>query len=282
MPPDDPAAAATPTPAAAAAPASAAAPATPGTPATPAEGTPGAAAAPSNIVAGAKPGEAAPAAAAAPAAPTKDEQLAFLTTKGVKPEDAAKLDEAGIKAKFDELKAADAKAEALKAIEIKVPEGTVINEEQLTKLKEIVADTTLSPSQRAQQLTDMHATIVKDLVEGPVKLWMDTQAQWQATVKADPELGGAKQPEVEATIAKALDSIGGKEAKAMRDAFILTGAGNHPEIVRLMYRVGKLVSEAAANVNGRPAGESKQPDLQQKLQQLYPSSADAQAAKTGT
>lgn len=39
----------------------------------------------------------------APVAKTVDEQKAFLTSKGVTAEDLAKLDEAGVKAKFDEL-----------------------------------------------------------------------------------------------------------------------------------------------------------------------------------
>lgn len=278
MPPEDPAAPATPTPPAAAATPSAAAPAAPGTPATPAASAPGAAAAPqTNIVAGATPGAAPTPAPAAPAAPTKDEQLAYLTSKGVKPEDVAKLDDAGIKAKHDELKAADAKAAAIKAIEIKVPDGTAVNEEQLTKLKEIVADANLSPSERAQKLVDMHAATLKEVVEGPVKVWMDTQKQWQANVKADPELGGANYTNVEATIAKFLDSIGGKEAAKMREAFIFTGAGNHPEIVRLMYRAGKIVTEGQ-HVNGVPPGESKEADMQRKLASMYPSASDARPA----
>lgn len=257
---DDPAAAAP----AAAAPAPAAAPAAPVTP-TPAAGEkPGAAAAPpSSIV-----GDAKPAAAAAPVEPTADEQKTFLTTKGVKAEDLAKLDPAGVKAKFDELKTADAKAEAVGKIEIKVPEGAVIDEKQMTAFKEILADEKLSTSERGTKLAEMHAAAVKAAVEGPVTTWMNLQTEWQAKVKADPEMGGANYEGMTASIAKAIDEIGGKEAKAIREAFVFTGAGNEPNIVRLMYRMSKAITEGKM-VSGAALG-AKTPTLEEAAQRMYP------------
>jgi hypothetical protein len=96
-----------------------------------------------NIVADAK-----PAAAAAAAPVTLDDAKAFLTAKGVKAEDLAKLDEAGIRAKHAELTAAEAKkAGAIdpKTIEIKLPEGVQFDEAQLDSFKGILADANLSP-----------------------------------------------------------------------------------------------------------------------------------------
>lgn len=257
----------------AAAPAAPAAPVVPpaAAPAAPAAAPGAAPASPGNLIGEAKLGE--PGAPAAPAAPTKDEQLAYLTTKGLKPEDLGKLDDAGLKAKHDELKAADGKAEAIAKVEIKVPEGAVIDEKSMGALKEILAEAKI-PNDVGQKLFDMHAAAVKDLVEGPVKLWMDTQAKWQATVKADPEMGGTNFSNVTETIAKAIDSIGGKEAAAMREAFVFTGAGNHPEIVRLMYRMSKAFVEGK-HVSGAAPGTAKTSDFASAAQALYPSAADA-------
>lgn len=263
-------------------PASAAAPGTAGKPPA-AGGEPGAGAAPTSLVGDAKPaaGAAAPAPGEgkpgdAPAAkePTKEERSAFLAAKGLKPDEIAKLDDAGLKAKHDEFLAADAKAAAIAAIDIKVPDGSAVDDKSLATLKETLADANLSPSERGQKLFDLHNSIVKEAVEGPVNLWMKTQGEWQAAVKADAELGGANHPAVLETIAKGLEAIGGAEAAKMREAFILTGAGNHPEIVRLMYRVGKMVTEGK-HVAGSPvAGEQHR----NTLASMYPSAADVKAA----
>lgn len=258
-------------PAAAPGAAASASAAPPGSPATPAAAdgvTPGGAAAPApNVIADAK-----PAAAEAPKEPTAQERDAYLTEKGVKAEELAKLDDAARKAKFEELKAADTRTAAAAKIEINVPEGIEIDEKTLTSFKEIIADAKLSPSERGQKLADMHASALKAAVEGPVKEWMDTQAKWTAEVKADPEMGGQNFNDMTATIAKAIDAIGGDKAKAMREAFIFTGAGNHPEIVRLMYRMGKALTEGGHVAGAAPGAAGK--DVAQALATMYPSSAE--------
>lgn len=270
-----PAAPAAAAPGAPAAPAAAAAPASPATAPAPDGATPGAAAAPAtgpdgNIIADAK------GAAGAPAVPTKDELTKYLTDKGVKPEDLAKLNDAGLKAKHDELKAADAKTAALAAIEIKVPEGMEIEETKLAQVKEILADEALSRAELGQKLFDLHASELKAAFEEPVQLWMKTQNEWQATIKADAEIGGASLTANLAAVAKAIDSIGGKEAAAIREAFIFTGAGNNPEIVRFMVRASKALTEGGV-VQGTAPGAAAG-DAAAALARMYPSASDSKAA----
>lgn len=275
----DPPAAGAAAPAAGAPPAAAAAASA--TPATAGGTTEGAAAAPSNVVAGAgeaaKPGDGATP-PTTPVEPTKEERAAYLTGKGLKAEELAKLDEAGIKAKFDELKAADVKAADIAKIEIKVPEGAVIDEQQMGAFKEIIADAKLSPTERAQKLIDMHSAALTRAIEEPVKVWMDMQKTWQDAVKADPELGGAKFAETEKALSTALDQLAGakgsKERLAVENAFILTGAGNNPEIVRLLTRAGKALGEGKI-VSGAPPGSGTRDDL---VRAMYPSASDSQAA----
>jgi hypothetical protein len=206
--------------------------------------------------------------------PSADERKAFLGTKGVKPEDIAKLDDAGLKAKFEELKAADAKSEAIKGIEVKLPEGAVIDEAGMSAFKEIIADAKLSPSERAQKLVDLHAAQLQNVIEGPVKLWMDTQKEWQGKVKSDPELGGANFTTTEKHIATCLDKfVGAKgtpQRQAVDEAFTMTGAGNHPEIVRLLTRAGKMLSEGKHVAGGAPNASGG--DV---LNTMYPSMAKA-------
>lgn len=62
---------------------------------------------------------------------------------------------------------------------------------------------------------------------------------WEATVKADKEIGGAKLAENLALATKARD-LGGPEFVKVLDK---TGLGNHPAVIRTFMRLGKALSE---------------------------------------
>lgn len=209
-----------------------------------------------------------------PAAPALDDVRKFLTEKGAKPEDLDKLDEAALRAKYDEAKA-EPTGEP-EAIEIKVPEGIEIDEKTLGDFKGILADAKLSPSERAQKLVDMHASALKAAQEAPYNLWRQTQAEWQTKVKSDPEMGGQNFDVMRSTIAKAISDVGGTEAAKMFEAFAFTGAGNHPEIVRLVYRMSKALTEGGPVDGDKPVGSDKTGKV---LQALYPSATGT--AKAG-
>jgi hypothetical protein len=205
-----------------------------------------------------------------------DAVKAFLTEKGAKPEELAALDEAGLRAKYAEAqKPAGEKTTAPKAEDfaVKAPEGATVDEVAVKAFQETLADANLSPAERAQRLFDQHQAALKAATEAPVQLWLKTQTEWVAAVKADAELGGANFDTMQSTIAKAIDSIGGAEAQKMRDAFIFTGAGNQPEIVRLMYRMGKALTEGGAILGDTPAKLGEKADA--ALIALYPSAAKA-------
>lgn len=254
MPADPPAAAAPaattaappPAPAAAAAP-PAASPAAAAPAPAPAAAAP-AAAAPGNVIAEAK-----------PAPPTLDAVKAFLTEKGAKAEDLAALDEAGLRAKYEgEQKAAEEaakKAGQPKAedFEVKAPEGVELDAEQVKALQETLADANLSPKDRAQKLFDQHQQALTKAIEAPVQLWNETQTKWQAEWKADAEIGGANYDQTVANIAKMIDEYGGKDSKAIREAFVFTGAGNNPAIGRFVARMAKALVESGPFNGDSPA-----------------------------
>lgn len=232
-----------------------------------------AAAQPTSFIADAKPGD------AKPADVSVDDAKAFLTQKGVKAEDMAGLKDEQIRAKYEQEKAKEAKpaddgkkpvdsAEALK--DLVLPEGITLDDAQRAELNTLLTDEKLSTAERGSKLLALHAQAVKDAANAPYDQWNQLQAKWQDEVKADPEMGGANLDATRATIAKVIDELGGGEAKKIRDAFNFTGAGNHPEIVRLVLRAGKLLTEGA-HVAGKPAGL----DGSQKsaAQLLYPNQA---------
>jgi hypothetical protein len=132
-----------------------------------------------------------------------------------------------------------------------LPEGVEIDEATLGEATEMFKDIGL-PQDKAQKLVDFYTGKLAAAAEAPQKLWEATQTEWQGQVRSDPEIGGAKLDAAIATAAKAIDKFGGP---ALRDALDITGAGNHPEVVRFFARVGATLSEAEF-VTGSPKGSA--------------------------
>jgi hypothetical protein len=89
-------------------------------------------------------------------------------------------------------------------------------------------------AKRIQAEADAHVTLVKS---------------WADTVQADKELGV---PENQAIARKTIETFGTPE---LRNLLNSTGMGNHPEFVKLAYRIGKAISEDGFVRGGAPAGE---------------------------
>lgn len=89
-------------------------------------------------------------------------------------------------------------------------------------------------------------------------------AQWAEEVKADPDIGGDKLDRNLAYARKALDTFGTPELKQVLNQ---TGMGNHPELVKLLVKLGKATSDddvvhGAMRLNGIPAHQVMYPTMQ--------------------
>ena len=73
-----------------------------------------------------------------------------------------------------------------------------------------------------------------------LKAFVDLQTKWVGEVKADPEIGGDKLTASMALAARAIDRLG---VPGLKEALDLTGAGNHPDVVKAFVRLGQMVSE---------------------------------------
>lgn len=101
---------------------------------------------------------------------------------------------------------------------------------------------------QAQKLATFHNDQVQALLTQTTKLqsdaWTNVQKEWQTAARADKEYGhlagGKTFDENAGMIAKGLSTFGTPE---LNKALIDSGMGNHPEIARFMYRVGKAISE---------------------------------------
>jgi hypothetical protein len=148
--------------------------------------------------------------------------------------------------------------------DIKLPEGTAIDERTASEFKGLVRKMGMT-QERAQKALDYGNQIIKQRMEAIYKPWHDNQAKWEAEVKADPEIGGAKfeqNMETARLVFQPSDSNpfikNAGEATALKRALIHTGAGNHPAVIKLFRNAGRFIA-------GRRSGGDK------LLNQLYPS-----------
>jgi hypothetical protein len=105
--------------------------------------------------------------------------------------------------------------------------------------------------------------------------------EWVDQVKLDPEIG-SKLDSVKANIGRALQSAAKGDAKLITDfksALDLTGAGDHPAVIKMINRWADLVNEgthvsgAGPSPEGQIApGRSNRPTL---AEAMYPNLATA-------
>jgi len=120
-----------------------------------------------------------------------------------------------------------------------LPEGFSVSDEQLAEFNPIAKELNLTQDQ-AQKLVDFEATRLGQFANAQSQQWDAVEAEWKGQLDADMEIGGTKQAEALQVAARAVNHLGGQ---GLRDALNMTRAGNHPEIVRAFYRMGKSMSE---------------------------------------
>lgn len=136
----------------------------------------------------------------------------------------------------------------------KLPDGFEVADDVMKSFKDASAAAKLSQEQ-AQSFMDMHTKALQDASAKPYQAWHDMQKQWQDEIKADPDFGGAKlETETIPSIARAIKAFSPtpEAEKALRQAFHFTGAGNNPEMIRFMARLGQSLAEGT-HVSGKPA-----------------------------
>ncbi|MFZ0945694.1 MAG: hypothetical protein WB930_00035 [Syntrophobacteraceae bacterium] len=146
--------------------------------------------------------------------------------------------------------------------EFTIPEGITLDEQTATEFKGLAKELDLTQEQ-AQKLLDFGGGKLRAQIEAPYKLWAETQAKWQAEVKADPEIGGTK---FEQSIKDAAQVFvpgdsnpfvkNEAEAKALRDALNMTGAGNNPAMVKFFVKIGALLKEPGS-LSGGPVKDTQ-------------------------
>jgi hypothetical protein len=147
---------------------------------------------------------------------------------------------------------ADTVAAELKPEDYKLdlPEGMDATDDLLTKFLAGAAKGGMDNESVNAVLKELGPALQARL-NAPIEAWRTLNKEWETAVRADPEFAGDKLGQTVGNVRSALELVGTPaEVSAFRDALDMTGAGNHPAIVRMLGRMaGRLVEGGAS----RPA-----------------------------
>jgi hypothetical protein len=134
--------------------------------------------------------------------------------------------------------------------EFKAPEGREYHPSVINAFSEVAKELNLT-QENADKLLNKMAPIITERQTQQIEA---VQEQWAEASKADKEFGGEKLDENLKVAKSALEKFGSPELSKLLQE---TGAGNNPEIIRLLYRVGKATGEDSLVTGSQSAPNSK-------------------------
>jgi hypothetical protein len=144
---------------------------------------------------------------------------------------------------------AEDKPGAPEKYEFKAPEGKEYDPETLTRFSDVARKHNLT-QESAQSLLDDLAPMV---AERQAQVLDSLRTEWAESSQADKEFGGAAIKENLAVAKQAMEKFGTPELRTLLNE---SGLGNHPEVIRFMFRAGKAISEdkfVPPSVGGLPS-----------------------------
>lgn len=118
------------------------------------------------------------------------------------------------------------------------------------------------PKAVVEQLVELQTGLARQASDRASQLVEQMQADWRKETEADPEIGGDKLEGVLSTIGKAIDQYGDD---SLREAMEMTGAGNHPAVIRFVHKLASQLVETSGPVPGNAS-----PGQQTAAQILFP------------
>ena len=128
-----------------------------------------------------------------------------------------------------------------------------LDPEVLTAFGEVAKELNL-PQEAAQKVLDKVAPVIQ---AKQAKVVEQTKVEWANQSKSDQEFGGESLNDSLDVAKTSLDTFG---TDALKSLLQESGLGNHPEVIRFMYRAGKAISEDSYVGNSEgAAGKSNIP-----------------------
>lgn len=146
--------------------------------------------------------------------------------------------------------------------EFKAPEGREFDGHVIEQFSEVARELNLS-QEDAQKVIDKVAPALAAKQE---RVMAEARTQWVDAAKADREFGGEKLAENLSVAKRALDTFGTPELRTLLEQ---SGLGNHPEVIRVLYRAGRAISEDRM-VTGGQGGKAQPRGFGDYANSLYP------------
>lgn len=148
------------------------------------------------------------------------------------------------------------------------PDGVDVDPEKLEAFGEYAYSLGLSQDQ-FQKLIEYDIERSANAQKSMAEAYGERISSWADATKVDKELGGEKLPENLGLAKRAMETFASPQLAKLIDAPSADnpdglGLGNHPEVIRLFYRVGKAISESSL-ITGDSKVESAN-----SLQKMYP------------
>jgi len=138
-----------------------------------------------------------------------------------------------------------------------LPEGMEVDEELFASAKEVAAKHNLTP-EALQEMVDLYANRMTD-AEGKINnQWKEIEEGWKDSAKTDKEIGGDNFDVKLEKAKRALKVFGTPE---LNEALEHTRIGNHPELIRLLSRIGEKITEDGGFDTGNSAGQRSRGDV---------------------
>lgn len=150
---------------------------------------------------------------------------------------------------------------APESYEFQAPENTFFDSQVLDAYGEVARELNL-PQESAQKVIDKVAPVLASRQAEAVKA---VRAEWVQTTKTDAEIGGDHFQATEANVARAMKAFGTPALAALLDQ---SGLGDHPEVVRVLARAGKAISEDGFVPGGKRSTADETP-----AKRLFPNMA---------
>jgi hypothetical protein len=159
-----------------------------------------------------------------------------------------------------------------------VPDGWEMDKEARAEAEKLFRDFNL-PQSAAQALVDFYAAKSIQAQNAPVEFYATMRQGWRESAMSHPELQGklGAGGEVLTTISRGLDAIasatGDRQLIAdFKEAMDMTGAGDHPAFIRVMYSLAKRATESGhVRGNGPSApGQARPGSARSAAQLMYP------------
>ncbi len=144
-----------------------------------------------------------------------------------------------------------------------LPEGFTADDALLTDFRKEAAALSL-PQAAAQTLVDLYTRSQQAAAAKITEDHTALQAQWLSESNALPELSGPTKGTTQVAIGRVMDEYG---TPALREFLRTTGLGNHPELVRLVAKVGAALTEGSPSSPGRAVQQTTQ---RKGVSALYP------------